>query len=135
LAERIFLDTNILIYAFAEDHRQTLARRLIREPFELSVQSLNEFANAARRKLQLDWERVEWALGDLIEACQTIHPLTLDIHLRGVALAERFNLQFYDATLLASAIKGGCTIFLSEDMQDGMIIEDRLIIRNPFNPV
>jgi predicted nucleic acid-binding protein len=132
VADRIFLDTNILIYAFSQDRRQAIARSLIRAPFELSVQSLNEFANAARRKLGMDWEAVEWALGDLIEASKTIHPLTLDVHLRGVALADRFGLQFYDATLLAAASKGGCTVFLSEDMQDGMVIENRLTIRNPF---
>jgi predicted nucleic acid-binding protein len=132
MAGRIFIDTNILVYAFSGDPRNTIARRLLAGEFDLAVQSLNEFANVSTRKLSRDWETVEGQLAAIIDLATTIHPLTLDIHLRGIALAERLQLQVYDAMLLATALKAGCTEFLSEDMQDGLIIENSLTICNPF---
>ena len=51
---------------------------------------------------------------------------------RALALATRHQLSFFAALLLAVALAGGATIFYSEDMQHGLIIEDRLTIINPF---
>jgi predicted nucleic acid-binding protein len=39
---------------------------------------------------------------------------------------------FYDALIVASALEAGCTTLLSEDIQDGRVIDGRLTIRNPF---
>lgn len=131
---RPFLDTNILIYAASDDPRRTVARALLRQPFELSVQSLNEFANVSRRKLGQDWQAIEWGISIIVELSGAIHPLTLDVHIRGLALAERLKLQLYDATLVATALKAGCDTFFTEDMHDGLVVEERLTIRNPFAP-
>jgi predicted nucleic acid-binding protein len=53
------LDTNILVYAFTDDPRSARAQALLSEPFILSVQALNEFANVARRKLCMDWAEIQ----------------------------------------------------------------------------
>jgi len=34
--------------------------------------------------------------------------------------------------MLAVALRAGCTTFLSEDMHDGLVIDDRLTISDPF---
>ena len=34
--------------------------------------------------------------------------------------------------IVASALLAGCDILWSEDMQDGMLVEGQLRIRNPF---
>ena len=41
-------------------------------------------------------------------------------------------LNIYDAFIVASAVISECDTLYSEDMQDGMVIEGRLTIRNPF---
>ena len=41
-------------------------------------------------------------------------------------------LGFYDSALLASALLADCDTFFSEDMQNGLVIEDQLTICNPF---
>ena len=46
--------------------------------------------------------------------------------------AERHNLAFYDALIAASALLADCDQLWSEDMQDGMAIDGRLQITNPF---
>jgi predicted nucleic acid-binding protein len=47
-------------------------------------------------------------------------------------LAERYGFSTYDAMIVASALHAGCDTLWSEDMQDGMVIEENLRIVNPF---
>jgi len=49
-----------------------------------------------------------------------------------LTLAERYGLSIYDAMIAASALGADCDRLWSEDMQDGMAIESRLRIVNPF---
>ena len=58
-------------------------------------------------------------------------PLTVDIHETGLALAERYGLSIYDAMIAASALHADCDTLWSEDMQDGMSLDDRVRIFNP----
>lgn len=133
---RVFLDTNIFFYAFSDDpttaRKSAIAQDILTEPFEISVQVLNEFANSSRKKLKKEWAIVESLITDIVYISGVIHPVTLDVHNKALALAQRHNFQFYDAALISSALKAGCNIFASEDMHDGMVIENRLTIQNPF---
>ena len=52
----------------------------------------------------------------------------------GLALAERYGLSVYDAMIAASALHAECDTLWSEDMHDGLVIEDQLRIVNPFRP-
>jgi predicted nucleic acid-binding protein len=127
-----FLDSNVLIYAFTSDARAIRARELLQDRPALSVQSLNEFSNVARRKLGKDWQ---W-LGEAIEAirifCPSILPITVDTHSEALRIAERYRYSIYDALVIASALQAKSDTLWSEDMQDGIVIDDRLRIANPF---
>ena len=57
---------------------------------------------------------------------------TLRTHDVGRALAERYGWSVYDAMIVAAALLAGCTRLWSEDMQDGLLVEGRLRIANPF---
>jgi predicted nucleic acid-binding protein len=57
----------------------------------------------------------------------TIEILTKASYLRG-----RYNFSFWDSLIVGSAIKSGCKRLYSEDMQDGLIVENELKIINPF---
>jgi len=48
------------------------------------------------------------------------------------ALAERYGVSIYDAMIAASALQADCEALWSEDMHDGIAIENRLRISNPF---
>jgi predicted nucleic acid-binding protein len=68
----------------------------------------------------------------MLRGLLTVHPLTLEVHITGLALAERYGLAIYDALIAASALHAGCDRLWSEDMQHGMVLQDRLHILNPF---
>ncbi|MFP4332469.1 MAG: hypothetical protein ACLFQJ_04155 [Campylobacterales bacterium] len=40
---------------------------------------------------------------------------------------------FYDALIIATALENRCAIVYSEDMQDGLIVDEKIKIINPFN--
>jgi len=130
----IFFDSNVLVYTLTKgDPRQAVAARLLQENAgTVSVQVLNEVASVAHRKLKLSWADVAETLADLRALCQEPRALTLATHQAALALAARHGFSFYDALIVAAALEAGCTTLLTEDMQDGLVVEGRLTLRNPF---
>lgn len=133
---RSFIDTNILVYADANDEPEKQARavKLIGQARlsgngVLSTQVLQELANFALRKLRLPpalvRERVTFYSGfDLV-------PVTADLVLRGVDLNASHQVAFYDALIVAAAMASGCARLWSEDMQAGLRLGG-MQIENPF---
>jgi predicted nucleic acid-binding protein len=127
-----FFDTNVLIYLASDDAAKAdRVEAIVRDGGTVSVQVLNEIANVARRKMRLSWQETRSFLLSLRELL-TVHPVTVDTHELGLALAERHQLSIYDALIAASALLAECDRLWSEDMQDGMAIDKRLRIVNPF---
>lgn len=129
------LDTNVAIYAFTDVGEKALTARTIIERADfISVQLLNEFANAIRRKQGRTWAEITPALDRLRRAVPKILPLDEAAHLEGMRLVERYKLGFYDALMLGVAMAGGARTFYSEDLQHGMSIDETLRVVNPFVP-
>jgi len=127
-----FVDTNVLIYIASGDpvkaHR---AEQIIGSGGMISVQVLNELTNVARRNMRLSWRETHELLS-MLRRLLAVEPLTVETHETGLALAERYNFSIYDAMIAASAIDAGCDTLWSEDMQDGMALDEGLLIVNPF---
>ena len=127
-----FFDTSLLIYlASGDPEKSDVAERLVAQGGAISVQALNEFANVARHKMGLSWKDSREFLATLRELL-TVHPLSLETHETGLALAERYGLSIYDAMIAASAILAGCDRLFSQDMQQGMRLKEGLKIVDPF---
>jgi predicted nucleic acid-binding protein len=127
-----FIDTNVLLYLAGSDTgKAETAETLIEAGGVISVQVLNELANVARRKMGLDWDQTHALLGAL-RGLLDVRQLTIEVHDTGLALAERYRLSVYDAMIVASALHAGCATLWSEDMQDGLSIDGRLLVVNPF---
>lgn len=127
-----FFDTNVLIYIASSDSAKAeRAERLIAGGGFVSVQVLNEIANVARRKMGLDWRETAIFLST-VRGLLSVRPTTLDIHETGLLIAKRYGLSIFDAMIVASALEAGCDTLWSEDMQDGMLIDGRLRLINPF---
>jgi predicted nucleic acid-binding protein len=130
---RDFLDTNVLIYAVAKnDPRAAQAEALLASGGILSVQSLNEFASVARRKLSMSWKEVRELLDAICILCPDPVSISLDTHKAAVTIAEKYGYGIYDALLISAALEAGCKTLHSEDLQDGQVINRQLTIRNPF---
>ena len=132
MTARHFLDTNILIYAFAcNDPRSARAESLIAEGGVIGVQVLNEFTNVTRRKLRWQWDQIEAALAVVDELFGPVAPLTSAIHARAVVLARERGLSVYDALIVAAAQEAGSRLLFSEDLQHGQKF-GTLTVANPF---
>jgi predicted nucleic acid-binding protein len=132
-----FVDTNIFLYAQDPKTPTKRARAtdwLIgladRDLLVVSPQVLNEFAHNVLRKMQhVTDEELSASLQAMRVWCRAT--VTDETALQALALNRRFNLSFYDAALLSSAVTSGCDLFLSEDLSHGQKIE-RLQVVNPF---
>jgi predicted nucleic acid-binding protein len=132
MSAKPFLDTNILIYAFATgDPRETKAEALLAAGGIISVQVLNEFTNVMRRKRNWKWADVESALEVLRTLLDRPVPLTFELHRAAISLARDYGLAFYDSLIVAAAHHAECSVVYSEDMQNEQKI-GTTTVRNPF---
>ena len=131
VADRFF-DTNVLLYLLSADAAKAdRAEELLVQGGHISVQVLNEFAAIAIRKLKMSHAEVRETLAPIRAVC-TVNSLGEDDHELGMQLAERYRLSVYDAMIVASALAAGCKTLLSEDLQNGQLIDRELRIYNPF---
>jgi len=127
-----FLDSNVLLYLLSEDGgKADKVESLLKAGPVISVQVLNEVTHVCRRKLQMEWSEIEEFLALVRRFCKVV-PLTEAAHDRARLIAEHSKLSFYDASIVASAVLGGCNTLYSEDMNNGQVLENSLTLRNPF---
>lgn len=127
-----FIDTNVLVYlASGDPAKADRAEQIAAAGGTISVQVLNELANVLRRKMGLSWTETRTFLSTM-RALLAVEPMTADGHDLGLAIAERYGLSIYDAMIAASALQADCDTLWSEDMHDGLIVENQLRIANPF---
>lgn len=136
MAERSFIDTNVLIYAEASDApaKQRTALDLLKRLYEeaqgvLSTQVLQEYCNVALKKLRLPVQHVRAQL-DLYEQFEVIQVTPAIIH-AGLDLHQTRSVAFYDAIIVASAQIAGCNVLWTEDLRAGEIVGGVRIV-NPF---
>jgi predicted nucleic acid-binding protein len=127
-----FLDSNIVLHLASEDLlKADRAQELVAEGGTISVQVLNEIANISRPKMGLSWAETRNFLL-LIRGLLKVEPITIEIHDFGISLAERYQLSVYDSMIVSAALSAECDTLLSEDLQDGLLINGRLRVLNPF---
>ena len=127
-----FLDSNIVLYLASEDlPKADRAQELVAQGGTISVQVLNEIANISRRKMGLSWAETRNFLL-MIRGLLKVEPITIEIHDVGISLAERYQLSVYDSMIVSAALCAECETLLSEDLQDGLLINGRLRVFNPF---
>lgn len=130
-----FFDSNVLLYLASDDAvKADRAEAAIAGGGAISVQVLNEITNVARRKMRMSWTDTRIFLS-VLRGLLTVHPVTVETHETGLALAERYGFSTYDAMIVASALRAGCDTLWSEDMQNGMAIDEGLRIVDPFGDV
>jgi predicted nucleic acid-binding protein len=126
-----FFDTNVLLYLLSKDAAKAdRAEALLASGGVVSVQVLNEFASVASRKLAMTIAEIREILSTIRAAC-AVMPLDIETHDLGLDIAERHRFSIYDALIVAAAVRAGCAILYTEDLQQGQVIE-KLQIRNPF---
>ncbi|MGV8040238.1 MAG: PIN domain-containing protein [Thermoanaerobaculaceae bacterium] len=133
-----FLDTNILVYALADDDaaRHAVAAELVSRGFEtgrfaVSTQVMLELFVTVTRKLATPLSHADAsAFLDALAAWPVVS-MTPGIVQAAVAQAARHRLSVWDATILEAARSAGCAVVYSEDLGDGASY-DGIVVRNPF---
>ena len=126
-----FADTNVVLYLLDDGPKAERAEEILGQGPRISVQVLNEAMVNCRRKAGLSWEDTGEFLEGIMSLCP-VEGLTVQTHQVGRALAEKYQLSVYDAMIVSAALIAGCTTLWTEDMHDGLLVEDRLRIVNPF---
>ena len=135
-AGKVFLDTNILVYA--QDQDSPAKRRRSREVIAalaqsgvgvISTQVLQEFYVAVTRKLgvaPLAAKRVLQTF-TIFEIVQT----SPDLIERAIDCSVLNTISFWDALIVAAAASSGCAIVYSEDLNPGQTIQG-VRVENPL---
>lgn len=129
---RTFFDTTILLYLLSGDNEKaSCVETLVSKGGIISVQVLNEFASVAFRKLGMTYAEIREYLVTIRTICD-VRPLTVETHLLGLDIAERYGFSFYDSLIVGAALLANCSSLYSEDMQHNQKIEKSIVITNPF---
>ena len=136
MTEKVFIDTNIFVYAFLENNKLKhdsavkLMFELINTEIFVSIQVINEIY-AALSKNGVKHKNIAAYILELEEMIN-IMPICFDTVKKCLSLKKRYSYSYWDSLILASSIESGCSILYSEDMQHKQLIEESLTIINPF---
>lgn len=136
--EKVFVDTNILVYAHDADadEKHLKAKQLVTELWHrdtlpvISIQVLQEFyVNLSRKKISN--KICKDIIGDYLE--WNVVDNSASLLMEGIRIRERYKLSLWDALIVAAALKSGCETLYSEDLNDGQTF-DTVTIQNPLLP-
>jgi predicted nucleic acid-binding protein len=133
--DRIFVDSNIWLYAFVDnsDPRHQVALKLLKqtEQWVISSQVVSEVCVNLLKKAGRDESFIQRLIFDF-HSKYTVTPIDESIHLAASQLRENYSLSYWDSMICSAALEMGCAKLFSEDMQHGLRINDGLEIVNPF---
>jgi predicted nucleic acid-binding protein len=134
MQDRIFLDSNILLYAIGNDkYKKGLSIELIRKKPVITIQVLNEISNIMIRKLKLSHQDIHNIIDFIIQKCD-MNSIDIITVRKALDISEKYKYSYYDSLIIASALENNCNILYTEDMHHGQNIENILKIINPFLP-
>ena len=136
-----FLDTNVFLYAamhdlpLVDEHKRPEAVRLVQEEdYCISTQVLAEFYYNALKKGKKKLTHIEangWMEQMINQPCLTINA---DLVRAGAALADRYQISYWDGAILAAAHELGAETLYTEDLNNGQTYGSVTAI-NPFKPL
>lgn len=135
---RVFVDTNIFIYAIMEDERSkdkhrravSLFNQLSDQVVFINTQVINEIYSVML-KHDIDDKAIQDKIAAIIKETN-ISFVNLETIKKCWDIRIRYKYSYWDSLILASAIENHCDVLYSEDMQKNQIIDNSIKIINPF---
>jgi len=139
--DKVFLDTNIIIYAYDLSHKEKHGKAL--EIIEalwtsglgvVSTQVLQEFFYSVTKMIPrpLDVKAVLEIIKDFLKWEVVVN--NGDSIIEAIEIYQKYKYSFWDSLIITSAIRGGANLLISEDFSHGQIIKG-IKITNPFMTV
>lgn len=132
--DKVFFDTNLLVYSISTDIiKINKIEALLRQPFDfiISTQVINEFVHTCHRKKLLPPNSIRQIVEDFLLFFELVI-ISENTILSAFDQKTKYGFSWYDALIVAAALENDCTTLFSEDMQHGLIINDKMTIQNPF---
>jgi len=130
-----FIDTNIWLYSFIQSQNKEkteIARTIIKEcEIVISTQIVNEICVNLIKKADFSEGKIQNLIESLYKK-YTVFELSQDILLSASKIRHNHSFSFWDSVVAASALDCDVDYLISEDMQDGFNLENKLTIINPF---
>ena len=137
MSGRVFIDTNILIYAHVsnEPEKHDIALTLLRDNLTgsrlwISTQILNEFYSAMSKNKYNHENIVEYI--SAMTPNMNVLAVTLAIVESALHVKGRYQFSYWDSLMLAAALESRSEVVYTEDLQHNQVIEGRLTVINPF---
>lgn len=133
----VLIDSNIWLYMFLpgqDDNKSKIASQLVAQ-YASNIAVSTQVINETIRNIRYNEVMSELHIRDLIDSFYQDHPvvqMSYDIQVRASHLREKYALSYWDSLLVSAGLEIKAEILLSEDMQDGLVIDDQLTIMNPF---
>ena len=138
MKDKLFVDTNILVYAHDLDAgvKHDQAREMVTQLWEsrngvLSTQVLQEFYVTLTRKVSPKLNKLE--ARKLIQKYAHWHLVINNppIITQASEIEERYDISFWDALIVSAAYSQNVPTILTEDLSHGQYIEG-IFVKNPF---
>jgi len=138
MSEKIFLDSNLLVYAY-DDHeperrdraRAILSKTIADHTAVVSAQILSEFFVVVTRRIAVPMSPDE--AEKIVEILSVLPCVDIDLPLvkRAIETHIRYRISYWDALVVAAAERVNCAMIYSEDLNDGQSYYDSVVV-NPF---
>ncbi|MFO7553573.1 MAG: PIN domain-containing protein [Desulfobacterales bacterium] len=138
MKDKVFIDTNILIYAHDMDAglKHDVAQSILEKLWEdetgiISTQVIQEFYVNVTRKIPKPITPVQARdiiLNYFSWQMEAIEPYTI---LSASEIEEKYVLSFWDSLIIATASQSEAKKILTEDLNHGQVIEG-VLVENPF---
>jgi predicted nucleic acid-binding protein len=137
---RCFIDSNLWLYSLIPDPTQADDQRKREQVIALinpitpivSTQVINEVCSVLQRKAKFQESQIRQLVQVFSDRCLIVE-LTSKTLINASDLRLRYGFSFWDGLIVASAIAADATLLYSEDMQDGLLVEQQLRIINLLN--
>jgi predicted nucleic acid-binding protein len=125
----------VYLYIHDDDEKYKIAEKYLsvnnqNAVFIITWQIINEVSNTLLRYKYTESE-IRNYIEQLFKVC-TIQDFTKEIVLTASSLREKYSFSFWDSIIVGSALFSECNILVSEDMQNGLKVEEKLIMKNIF---
>ncbi len=144
MRDKVFIDTNIFIYALTqpkdpkENFKRDSAIELLKKVLSsnqiiISTQIVNELHFNLLRKFNIEDKKVFETIELNVVKISNVVPLCQLTYKKSFEVRENYKLSFWDSLVVASALINNCSTLYSEDMQNNLLIQNTLIIKNPIH--
>jgi len=131
--DKIFIDSNIFLYAFTQKdiQKHSVAQNIIMEPLSISIQVINEVSKNMLYKFAFSNKNILDFINDAYIKYK-VFDVNRDVFIKAVEFRTKYNVSYYDSIILSTAYSNCCDIIYSEDLQNNQIFFAKLKVVNPF---